>query len=194
MSVFKIQLNSALTQEQQEAKKNETTQSPDTEVSEQVTRSEKDNMTVAAAEIPPEGAAEVPPAAGEVSDVKIKIDGPVGQIFTDALNKMLATESYLTLSPMGEANQGADLLQDLKDEEILQVYCYKADELNVDDVLRISDEITKHTERNYVLSFETAGSFPSVLEAAENVARLPNVSLFLSRKAAINHIQSKVRK
>lgn len=194
MSVFKIQLNSALTQEQQEAKKNETTQQPDTEVSEQVQRSEKDNMSVAATVVPPEGSAAVPPAVGEAPDVKIKIDGPIGQVFTDALNKMLAVESYMTLSPMGTAAAGADILQDLKDEEILQVYCYKADELNVSDMVAISNEVTKHTQRDFVLSFETAGNFPSILEAAENLARLPNVSLFLSRKAAANHIQSKVRK
>ena len=32
-------------------------------------------------------------------DVMLKIDGPVGRLFTDALNKALATESYMTMLP-----------------------------------------------------------------------------------------------
>lgn len=188
MTVFQIQQNSVKTplDTAVEPGKEKTTEEEGTAVPQTPTAGEQQIVSAAGGD---EGGGE-----GPEKEIVVKVSGKLGQAFTDALNKMLATESYLTVGTPVAQEREESFLQEIHDKEILQVFCWDADKLNVDDMVEISNEITRNTNRSYVLSFETAGTIPTILEAAEKLARLPNVTLCLSRSAALSAVQRKVTK
>lgn len=128
----------------------------------------------------------------ETKDTMIKIDGPVGRIFTDALNKVLAQESYVTMLP-------AILDDQLVDDPItsadpsLQVYCWTGDALGTQDVVKITNDIAKHQDREYVIAVESAKP-TAALGILSSLDKLKNVKVCFSREAAMSAVLAKVKR
>ena len=83
----------------------------------------------------------------------VTIDGPLGRVFTEALNKMLATESIMAM-PMDL--QALQVLK--KDQPKLRVVNVNVlDETTVkpSDVVNISNDITLHAEDQFVVAVES---------------------------------------
>lgn len=127
-------------------------------------------------------------------DVLIKIDGPVGRVFTDALNRVLANESYMTMLPVEAEGEGeaAPTQGGSHPHGIVQVYCWTADELLLDDVVAITNDVSKHTERDYVIAVETAGKVTREMALLEPLAKMKNVKVCFSQEAALSLVRSKL--
>lgn len=132
------------------------------------------------------------PAAQEVSEatgeeLMIKVDGPVGRVFTDALNKVLANESYMATSPLlfesGEKEEGV----------ALQVYAWQADQINTEDVVEITNDISRHDNRDYVIAIEGRFVTPAIA-LLDNLSSLKNVKVVYSQEKAIDEVLKRVKK
>ena len=124
----------------------------------------------------------------EKPDVMVKIDGPVSRVFTDALNKLLVQESYMTMAPvLFEAKEN-------KEEDIeIQVYCWKGDELNTEDVTQITNDVTKHTNRDFVIAVESSRVTPS-MALLSYLEKMPNVHLCFSQEKALELVAARFKK
>lgn len=215
MSVFKIQQQGVRTQASDDSNSNQLESSPQAlqdqklidEISgksvsgsvEHVSTGANANVidpgTGTASEVPggvldamaKEGTPDQPVIPEEKAGVLIKIDGPVGRVFTDALNTVLANESYMTMVPESETeSEGSE------GRITTQVYCWKADELLLEDVVAITNDISRHTERDYVIVAETSGKVSRELGLMEDIAKLKNVKLCFSQEAAIDVVLRKL--
>lgn len=185
MSVFMIQQNAPKTGNEQEQTIQKPTESTGVEAPEQ-TGGEQQIVT---------GAVDSPAVSSVDENGKektIKIDGPISRVFTDALNQLLSTESYLTMVPQAIENEKPD--DDGDDDNVVQVYCWNANDLNVQDLTKITDEITRHTERNYVISIETAGHVPNIVGLASELGRMPNVVFCSSIAAGVEAVKARICK
>lgn len=126
-------------------------------------------------------------------NVVVKIDGPVGRVFTEALNGLLATESYLTMAPLVNFS-GANSANDEKDNDFIQIYSWNADELNISDVVEITNDISKHTERNYVIALESIGMVTNNVALLSELGKLKNVKVCYSRDAGLNAVLNHLRR
>ena len=120
----------------------------------------------------------------------VKVDGPVGRLFTEALNKMLATEGYVAMIE-------PDTI--VKKEETdhtpsLQVYALKGDEIGMSDVVEITNEISKHDEKDYIVAVESVSQVTRVHGYLEELGKLGNVRLCWSQNSALNAIKDHLRK
>jgi len=125
----------------------------------------------------------------------IKIDGPVGRVFTDALNKVLVQESYVTMLPAILSRKAAlsreDDVED--DRELLQIYALDSDNLNLEDVVSITNDITKHTNREYIIAVEAIrGRVTKAMGFLDELGKMSNVSICYSQEKAINTVRSKL--
>ena len=123
----------------------------------------------------------------------MKVDGPVGRLFTDALNKMLATEGYLTVMPNIEADQFDQETpeQDLP-KNLVQVYCWRTDAVNTSDLVELTNNITRHTDRQFVIAMESTGKMSNGMGVLEDLQKMPNVKLCYSMESAVQHFKGKL--
>ena len=126
--------------------------------------------------------------AVEKPDLMVKIDGPVGRVFTDALNKLLVQESYMTMSP--------EIFHDTKSDHTkqvdVQVYCWNANNLNTEDVVQITNDITKNKAKDYVIAVEALRPTASMRFLGE-LEKLPNVKLCFSYDKAAAIVSDRLR-
>lgn len=89
-------------------------------------------------------------------DVVVKVNGPLSHVFTDALNKILATESMVAV-PMTQEQIDA-LLEEKAYNEVVQVNvsAFDASDIKNDDVVELSRDISIHPDQEYVLAMETS--------------------------------------
>lgn len=89
-------------------------------------------------------------------EVVVKVDGPLGRVFTEALNKMLATEN-LVVMPLTEDDLRLRQEEDssFNDEILINVIAYDANELQSSDVVDVTNEIVKRPDTQYVIAMET---------------------------------------
>lgn len=135
------------------------------------------------------------------ADVMIKVDGPVGRIFTDALNKVLVNESYMTMMPHlrkkeapvvdPESGMTGDNRQD---EDYLQVYAWDVENLNMEDVVHITNEVTRHTERTFVIAVESTGKVTNAMSLLDGLSKCKNVTMCYSQVKAAEAVKAKVSK
>ena len=185
MSVFKIQQRGI---EMQDQKGSATEIESDADLSKEGNVQFQDASK--AAETPVESASGEPV---EKPDLMVKIDGPVGRVFTDALNKLLVQESYMMMSP--SLFEDKDKTEDLdEDKEVgLQVYCWKGEELNIEDVTAITSDIAKHQNRDFVIAIESARITP-VMALLGDLEKLPNVRLCYSQEKALSIVSERIKK
>lgn len=124
----------------------------------------------------------------EKPDVMVKIDGPVSRVFTDALNKLLVQESYMTMNPvLFEKDKEND-----EDVEI-QVYCWNGDDLNTEAVTQITNDVTRHSNRDFVIAVESTRVSPS-MALLGYLEKLPNVHLCFSQEKALALVSARFKK
>ena len=126
-------------------------------------------------------------------ELMVKIDGPVGRIFTDALNKMLVQESYMTMSPALFESKDQEDHQNDEDEAELQIYCWKGDELNMKDVTMITDDIAKNTNRDFIIAIESVKVTPA-MSMLGDLLKLKNVQICFSQERALELVKSRIKK
>lgn len=95
---------------------------------------------------------------GKTVEKYIRIDGPVGRVFTDILNKVLVNESYMSMLsavPDGELF-GSDDGTPNRDMDGVYVYCVKSEDVLLKDAVNITNEIAKHPDNQYVIAVESS--------------------------------------
>lgn len=126
-------------------------------------------------------------------ELLVAVDGPVGRIYTNALNKLLAMEGYTTMIPKqwrvgGRSTETREDLEihDVEDPSMaVKVWCWDTDSLNMDDVIKISNEIYRHPNRDYVIALEKSDRVTPEVAMLDEVCRVTGKSLvFGLNKAA----------
>ena len=182
MNVFKIQQAPAVKKEAEE--KPLTQVSPETEGA---SPSEEIVVNNNVQEGAPAGAA----APGK--EIMVQVDGPVSRIFTDALNRLLAVEGYITVPPIiGKMVEGGEPAVETA-PGLVQVYCWRTDAVNTNDLVQLTNEITRHTDREYVVAVEQASTISENMGILEGLAKNPNVKLCYSQESAARYIQGKLK-
>lgn len=125
--------------------------------------------------------------SSEKPEMMVKVDGPVGRVFTDALNRLLATEGYLTVLPKTKEMETLDTPDAPK--KLVQVYCWRTDSVNVSDMVQLTNDITKHTDRQFVIAVEAASTLSSSLRTLDDLSKLPNVKVCFSNESAANFVK-----
>lgn len=133
----------------------------------------------------------------------ISIDGPVSRIYSAALQEVFANEGMAAmLQDLGGNDSGIgidgdpvvrgdsdDLVhQSAAGLQHTQVFSYTADTLNLQDVVKISDHITKNMGRNYIVAVEGVTGNHRAASMLEEMERAGRLRLCLSRGAAISAI------
>lgn len=85
----------------------------------------------------------------------VKVDGPLGRVFTQALNKMLAVEGMAAI-PL--TNEAFELMRKNKEVEVINVKAIDTAFVNTEDAVEITDDIVKHPNENFVLAMESRSS------------------------------------
>lgn len=125
------------------------------------------------------------PGEAEKAEVMVRVDGPISRVFTDALNKILAVEGMETMLS-DEENEDDD-------DDFIQVYCWKESQLNTEDVVKITNDISKHTERSYVIAVESTGRPTSAMGHIEALGRLGNVKVCYSLEKAVAFVKGQLK-
>lgn len=112
----------------------------------------------------------------------VKIDGPIGRIFTDALNRLLATEGYITMLPVEEF-ENTPVVEDAL--EMTEVYCWTGNTLNTTDVTELMNNVTRHQDRQFVVAVESVQKVTPLMGLLDSMVKLPNVQVCYSREAAL---------
>lgn len=122
----------------------------------------------------------------------VKIDGPVSQIFTDALNKLLVQESYMS-ALSGNIPKASPVEQEDSDEvepDVL-VLCWRADALNAKDLVHLSNLVTRETERNFIIAVESVnGKCSSAAGLLPEFEKFPNVKVAYSLRSGAQALLS----
>ena len=170
--VFRIEQGKPETQgkEQQisEGTLGETIQAPDTPVSEQ---SAVETMSE--------------PARG----VTVQVDGPIGRVFTDALNKVLALEDYMTMLPEAMDEKEPSAEPSKGNRNLVQVYCWRTDAVNASDLVQLSNMISRHTDRSFVVALEAGQVMKSAVGVLESLTCYPNLKVCYSLETAARYVK-----
>ena len=131
-----------------------------------------------------------PEEGHEDPKLMVKVDGPVGRLFTEALNKMLATEGYVAMiEPTALVNKEEGI-----NTPSLQVYALKGDDIGMSDVVEITNEISKHDEKDYIVAVESVSQVTRAHGYLEELGKLKNVTLCWSQNSALNAIKDHLKK
>jgi hypothetical protein len=122
-------------------------------------------------------------------DKTVRIDGPVSRIFTHALNQLLATESYM----MTMVEDPAEEKQAAEEFPEIQVYCWSGNVLNSEDITKLYNEVTCHTDRQFILAVESSNGLSNNVKMLDVIDRLPNLTICYTQKQAINAVRSKLQ-
>ena len=124
-------------------------------------------------------------AGKERPELVVKVEGPVGQVFTDALNKVLAKESIMM------TDLPAITAQDPETKPV-SIHVYDAGELKLGDVEEVHQVVADDENVEHVVVLESAinGSKAAALMNAMAGA-YKNVTVCLSTESAISHLRGK---
>ncbi len=125
-------------------------------------------------------------------EVVVNIAGSLSSVFTASLNQLLATESYMTMIPMLGDDEGKGLPVH-SSTDILRVYCWDGDALNMQDVVQITNEIARSSsEDEFVIAIENMKNPSIAIGAAARLNSLKNVSVCYTRGKALQLVKDKV--
>ena len=201
LSVFKIQQSSAVpNKEQTKAIPLETSTesigSPASET-EPAVGNDQNRPGAETPEASPGNDQKDPKDLKDPKELLIKVDGPVGRVFTEALNRILATEGYMMMPPMVEVPDTAPAAPPTASDEItpnlIQVYCWRSDAINTDDIAELTSMVTKHTDRQYVVAMEAAATTSKCAGFLEDLLKVPNLKVCYSTESAANYIRGQLK-
>jgi len=132
-------------------------------------------------------------------DIVVKIDGPVGKVFTDALNQMLAIEGFAAMINADELVKHAE--HDESDHADIQigVYSGSVDLLNTEEIVKISNEIIRHTNQDYIIAIEGVYGRTLTTESIRRLALLEDLAknggtrVFYTTDLALDHLRGKLK-
>ena len=158
------------------------------------------------------------PAPKEREARLISIDGPVGRIYSAALQEVFANEGMAAMlhdfskAEEGVGSDGEPVVRNLdgsKDDDgedsvihqsvagvkHTKLYSYTADTINIDDVVKISNEICKNRGRDYIIAIEgvTYGNINSAMDVLCDMEKAGQIKLCLSRGSAISAVMSSLK-
>lgn len=157
------------------------------------------------------------PAPKEREARLISIDGPVGRIYSAALQEVFANEGMAAmLHDFSEAEEGVgsdgepvvrnlDGSRDDDEDGVIhqsvagvkhtKLYSYTADTINIDDVVKISNEICKNRGRDYIIAIEgvTYGNINKAMDVLCDMEKAGQIKLCLSRGSAISAVMSSLK-
>jgi hypothetical protein len=126
------------------------------------------------------------------ADKMVRVDGPVGRIFTQALNQLLATEGYQTMidfNEIAEVEENEDKAAD-RDTHPVEVHCYEADKLNNVEITQLLNRVTRHTDRPFVIAVESSKGFSRSVRVLEAMREIPNITICYTQAAALRAVRS----
>lgn len=199
MSVFKIQQHSIqpIVDKQasmEEAASIEGEASPEVETEVVTTSVEKSGVDVSKVEGATVAAETEEAKVSQDPKMMVKIDGPIGRVYTEALNKMLALEGFAAMVPH-DFNVDKSV-EDAVDEgdvvPVMQLYCWSGNEINTQDIVQITNDIVRSRHTDYVIAVEMAGVVRREMMLLDQLGRLPNVKICYSRSAALDVMRGKL--
>lgn len=131
--------------------------------------------------------------AREKDKVVVKVDGPLSQVFTEALNKVLAFENMVLLPILADEYEAMKKEADFNDMTSIHVQAYDAHDLTTGDVVDITNEITKTTEDAHIIAMESARGVSDASACAENMYRSLKATSYYRFSSAANQILSIAR-
>lgn len=137
----------------------------------------------------------------------ISIDGPVSRIYSAALQEVFANEGMAAMLhdyTDAESGVGIDGEPIVKDGDMHQsvagfmhtkVYSYTADTINLQEVVKINNEISRSKGRNYIVAVEgiDRGSIGRAAELLGDMEKAGQIKLCLSRSSAMSAIMSSLK-
>lgn len=133
-------------------------------------------------------------------DLVIKVEGPVGRVFTEALNKVLAKEGMAGMMLQGVENSTDDSEDDdgrvgQNDQPAaspIEVHTVDAQLADLGDVVRINDAISQSTQNEHVIAIEHAHNQSKAIHMLDQLGSRKNVRICLSIDEAARYVGSKV--
>lgn len=134
--------------------------------------------------------------AAKNNELMVKIEGPVGRVFTDALNKMLAIEGFAAMIMPPDPSKTKDQDDDRHSE--VSVYVSNISRLNTEEIVQISNLITRSNSENFLIAIEGLDSTASAeklrtLGILEQVAESSNAKIFYSVGGALEDLRVKLK-
>jgi len=134
-------------------------------------------------------------AGAQGKEILITIDGPVGRVFTDALNKLLVAESYMMTGQAAEYQEK----KAKADEEDgvgpdVHVLCFNSSDLTISDVVRISDEVTRNTNREYIIALEGCSVVTNRIVLLDSLTSNKNVKVCFTQNQALSAVKDRIMK
>lgn len=111
----------------------------------------------------------------EQAPMAVRVEGPLGKVFTETLNKMLALEGIAAL-PIGEAE-----LEKIREQQgkVVNVEVLPGEELGMSDVVSVMNKSTGHPGEPYVIALEAIreGKVPDAVEYLYGLEKLGQVKV-----------------
>lgn len=127
--------------------------------------------------------------ATEKKNVVVKVDGPLSQVFTEALNRVLAFENMVLLPILAEE------LEVMKEEDesfndltSIHVQAYDANDLTTMDVVDITNEITKTVQDDHILVMESARGLSNAVGSVDRMCTALKTKSYYRFSVAANQI------
>lgn len=119
----------------------------------------------------------------------VKIDGPVSRAYTEALRKVLAMESYMTVSPVDPQKYTEAQTHEKAGTQMIDIVCLDAEAVSYGDVATLTNEISQHGDHEHVIVLESAaGRFSDASASLLRLAKLPKVTLVYGQTAMMDHV------
>lgn len=133
-------------------------------------------------------------------DLVIKVEGPVGRVFTEALNKVLAKEGVAGMMLQGVENSTDDSAYvdegvGQNDQSVappIEVHTVDAQLVDLGEVVRINDAISQSTQSEHVIAIEHAHNQSKAIHMLDQLGSRKNVRVCLSIDEAARYVGSKV--
>lgn len=128
------------------------------------------------------------------TQVMVKIDGPLSQVFTESLNKVLAYENMIMLPLLAEEYEKLKDAPEYNETITINVQAYDANEMSTGDVVDISNEITKTTQEDHILVMEAAYGVGKATQIAESMCRALKTATYVRLNTAAVRVADLAKK
>lgn len=135
-------------------------------------------------------------AGAQGKEILITIDGPVGRVFTDALNKLLVAESYMMQQQLVQYREGKkdSETEEAEEKPDVQVFCFNGPEVTMSDVVMISDEVTRNTDQEYIVALEGCSTVTRSMALLDSLTTNKNLKVCFTREQALSTVKGRIVK
>lgn len=146
---------------------------------------------------------ETPTEEGKEKTAIVAVSGPIGNLYTEALNRTLAltTESYMfqgmheTLPTVNDTHDAIVPGEEaLPEGSVLEVLAFQGDKLSYDDVVRVSNLIRHQEQRDFVIVMEGISQMRKEACYMADLGMYQHVKVAYTREKAMELIRDHVKK